>query len=211
MSRPGDAAAPRLRGPGTGALLGPPRALPAAVRRGQHAGRATCTTPANYFHAAAPPDAPRLPQAAGRVDAEVAAAPQAGGLAAGGIRPRHPFHAYPDRAVELVADDKVRRVVLCTGKVYYDLLQERETREHQRTSRSSGWSSSIRSRHDADRSELSPLQERRCRLVPGRAAEHGRLGLHRPPPGSAAIVAGRPSEPSDMPAVRQRHLRRPVC
>ncbi|HVL71769.1 MAG TPA: 2-oxoglutarate dehydrogenase E1 component [Beijerinckiaceae bacterium] len=28
----------------------------------------------------------------------------------------------------LVADDKVRRVVLCTGKVYYDLLEEREKR-----------------------------------------------------------------------------------
>jgi 2-oxoglutarate dehydrogenase E1 component len=36
-----------------------------------------CTTPANYFHVAAPPDQARLPQAAGRDDAEVAAAPQA--------------------------------------------------------------------------------------------------------------------------------------
>ena len=29
---------------------------------------------------------------------------------------------------ELVADDKIRRVVLCSGKVYYDLLEEREKR-----------------------------------------------------------------------------------
>jgi 2-oxoglutarate dehydrogenase E1 component len=31
-------------------------------------------------------------------------------------------------AVKLVRDDKVRRVVLCTGKVYYDLFEEREKR-----------------------------------------------------------------------------------
>ena len=30
--------------------------------------------------------------------------------------------------VELVADEKIRRVVMCTGKVYYDLLEEREKR-----------------------------------------------------------------------------------
>ncbi len=29
----------------------------------------------------------------------------------------------------LIADDEVRRVVLCTGKVYYDLIEEREKRE----------------------------------------------------------------------------------
>ena len=38
-SRPRAAAAARLRGPGAGALERAPRALPAAVRRGQHAGR----------------------------------------------------------------------------------------------------------------------------------------------------------------------------
>jgi len=34
----------------------------------------------------------------------------------------------PDEAVQLVADDKIRRVVLCSGKVYYDLYEEREKR-----------------------------------------------------------------------------------
>ena len=48
--RPGHAAAARLRGAGAGAFLGAARALPAALRRGQHAG-VNCTTPANYFHA----------------------------------------------------------------------------------------------------------------------------------------------------------------
>jgi 2-oxoglutarate dehydrogenase E1 component len=34
----------------------------------------------------------------------------------------------PDEKVKLVADDKIRRVVLCSGKVYYDLYDEREKR-----------------------------------------------------------------------------------
>lgn len=32
-------------------------------------------------------------------------------------------------SVNLVADEKIRRVVLCTGKVYYDLLEAREAKE----------------------------------------------------------------------------------
>jgi 2-oxoglutarate dehydrogenase E1 component len=34
----------------------------------------------------------------------------------------------PGATVKLVADDKIRRVVLCSGKVYYDLFEEREKR-----------------------------------------------------------------------------------
>jgi len=34
--------------------------------------------------------------------------------------------------VELVADDKIKRVILCTGKVYFDLMEERETRGENR-------------------------------------------------------------------------------
>jgi 2-oxoglutarate dehydrogenase E1 component len=34
----------------------------------------------------------------------------------------------PDEKIKLVADDKIRRVVLCSGKVYYDLHEEREKR-----------------------------------------------------------------------------------
>ncbi len=33
-----------------------------------------------------------------------------------------------DEKIKLVKDDKIRRVVLCTGKVYYDLYEEREKR-----------------------------------------------------------------------------------
>ena len=34
----------------------------------------------------------------------------------------------PNEKIKLVADGKIRRVVLCTGKVYYDLYEEREKR-----------------------------------------------------------------------------------
>jgi 2-oxoglutarate dehydrogenase E1 component len=35
----------------------------------------------------------------------------------------------PDEKIKLVADDKIRRVVLCSGKVYYDVYEEREKRD----------------------------------------------------------------------------------
>src|SRR5580765_1911532 len=34
----------------------------------------------------------------------------------------------PDEKIKLVGDDKIRRLVLCSGKVYYDLYEEREKR-----------------------------------------------------------------------------------
>jgi 2-oxoglutarate dehydrogenase E1 component len=34
----------------------------------------------------------------------------------------------PDEKTRLVSDDKIRRVILCSGKVYYDLYEEREKR-----------------------------------------------------------------------------------
>ena len=35
----------------------------------------------------------------------------------------------PDEKIKLMSDDKIRRVVLCSGKVYYDLYEEREKRD----------------------------------------------------------------------------------
>ena len=37
----------------------------------------------------------------------------------------------PGAETRLVADDKIRRVVLCAGKVYYDLYEDRLRRGHQ--------------------------------------------------------------------------------
>src|SRR5678810_258795 len=34
----------------------------------------------------------------------------------------------PDEKIKLVPDDKIRRVIMCSGKVYYDLYDEREKR-----------------------------------------------------------------------------------
>ena len=34
----------------------------------------------------------------------------------------------PDEPIKLVSDDKIKRIVLCSGKVYYDLYDEREKR-----------------------------------------------------------------------------------
>src|ERR1700728_662570 len=33
-----------------------------------------------------------------------------------------------DEKIKLVPDEKIRRVILCSGKVYYDLYEEREKR-----------------------------------------------------------------------------------
>jgi hypothetical protein len=88
------AAAARLRGPGAGALARPARALPAALRRGQHPGR-QLHHPGQLLPRAAPPAAPQLPQAADRHDAEVAAAPQALRLRPCRLGARHPL---PSRA-----------------------------------------------------------------------------------------------------------------
>jgi hypothetical protein len=67
------AAAARLRGPGPRAQLGPDRAVPHPVRRGQHPGRQRHHR-GPVLPRPAPPDAPRRPQAAGDLHAEVAAA-----------------------------------------------------------------------------------------------------------------------------------------
>ena len=44
------------------------------------------------------------------------------------LGPGTSFHRVLGETEKLVADDKVKRVVLCSGKVYYDLLAERTTR-----------------------------------------------------------------------------------
>ena len=97
---------------------------------------ANCTTPANLFHILrrqlhrefrkplilmTPKSLLRHKRAVSRLDE---------------MGPNTTFHRLlwddaqmmPDEKIKLVADDKIRRVVLCTGKVYYDLYEEREKR-----------------------------------------------------------------------------------
>ena len=97
---------------------------------------ANCTTPANYFHILrrqlkrdfrkplilmTPKSLLRHKRAVSRLDE---------------MGPQTTFHRLlwddaqllPDEKIKLVPDDKMRRVVLCSGKVYFDLYDEREKR-----------------------------------------------------------------------------------
>ena len=97
---------------------------------------ANCTTPANYFHILrrqlkrnirkplilmTPKSLLRHKRAVSRLDE---------------MGPKTTFHRLlwddaqflPNEKIKLVADEKIRRVVLCSGKVYYDLYEEREKR-----------------------------------------------------------------------------------
>jgi 2-oxoglutarate dehydrogenase E1 component len=97
---------------------------------------ANCTTPANYFHILrrqlkrnirkplilmTPKSLLRHKRAVSRLDE---------------MGPDTTFHRLlwddtqmlADEKIKLVADNKIRRVVMCTGKVYYDLHEEREKR-----------------------------------------------------------------------------------
>ncbi len=97
---------------------------------------ANCTTPANYFHILrrqlkrefrkplilmTPKSLLRHRRAVSRLDE---------------MGPGTSFHRLlwddaqlsPDEKIKLAPDAKIRRVVLCSGKVYYDLYEEREKR-----------------------------------------------------------------------------------
>ena len=97
---------------------------------------ANCTTPANYFHILRrqlkreirKPLILMTPKSLLRHKRVVSKLDEMG--------PGSAFHrllwddaqALPGEKIKLVADDKMRRVVLCSGKVYYDLYEEREKR-----------------------------------------------------------------------------------
>jgi 2-oxoglutarate dehydrogenase E1 component len=97
---------------------------------------ANCTTPANYFHILRrqlkrefrKPLILMTPKSLLRHRRTVSRLDEMG--------PETSFHRLlwddaqttPDEKIKLVADAKIRRVVLCSGKVYYDLYEEREKR-----------------------------------------------------------------------------------
>jgi 2-oxoglutarate dehydrogenase E1 component len=78
-----------------------------------------------------------------------------------------------------VPDDKIKRVVLCSGKVYYDLYEEREKR---------GIDDIYLLRVEqlypvplrALVHELGRFKQARVHLVSGRAAQHGRVPVPEP-------------------------------
>ena len=173
---------------------------------------ANCTTPANYFHVLrrqlkrefrkplilmTPKSLLRHKRAVSRLDE---------------MGPGTTFHRLlwddaqllPDEKIKLVADDKIRRVVMCSGKVYYDLYEEREKRGIDDV-----YLLRVEQLYPFPAKALvqraRPLQEGRDRVVPGRAAEHGRLVRSSSPTSSGcsssigastsgrAMRAGRPS------------------
>jgi 2-oxoglutarate dehydrogenase E1 component len=88
-----------------------------------------CTTPANYFHALRrqvgrnfrKPLIVMTPKSLLRHKMAVSSLKEFG--------PGSSFHRVLPEVEALVPDDKIRRVVLCSGKVYYDLLTDRQARK----------------------------------------------------------------------------------
>jgi len=97
---------------------------------------ANCTTPANYFHILRrqmrrnfrKPLILMTPKSLLRHKKATSMLKEMG--------PGSSFHRVlwddaeyrPGSTVQLVSDDKIKRVVMCSGKVYYDLLEDREKR-----------------------------------------------------------------------------------
>ena len=96
---------------------------------------ANCTTPANYFHilrrqlhrSYRKPLIMMTPKSLLRHKLAVSKAEE--------FQKRSSFHRimwddaqYGNSDTTLKADDKIKRVVMCSGKVYYDLLEERDAR-----------------------------------------------------------------------------------
>ncbi|NVJ71464.1 MAG: 2-oxoglutarate dehydrogenase E1 component [Alphaproteobacteria bacterium] len=100
-----------------------------------------CTTPANYFHALRrqmhrafrKPLVMMTPKSLLRHKRCVSSLEEFG--------PGSQFHRVlwdhaeneQDGSIKLKSDDKIKRVVLCSGKVYYDLLEERDRRKQDDT------------------------------------------------------------------------------
>ena len=136
------AAAARLRGQRARALERAARALPPVAAQ-ENIRVANCTTAAQYFHLLRRQALDAGRAAARRDDAE-------GAAAAAARRPRR-LADLADGSFQPVLDDagadkeRTRRLVLCSGKVYYDIVGH-ELRAAPTPSRSRGSSSSTRSR-----------------------------------------------------------------
>ncbi|MBX3596482.1 MAG: 2-oxoglutarate dehydrogenase E1 component [Rhizobiaceae bacterium] len=97
---------------------------------------AYCTTPANYFHILRrqlkrdfrKPLILMTPKSLLRHKRAVSTLAELSGESSFHRLLWDDAQLLPDQKIKLVKDSKIRRVVLCTGKVYYDLYEEREKR-----------------------------------------------------------------------------------
>ena len=97
---------------------------------------ANCTTPANYFHILRrqlkrdfrKPLILMTPKSLLRHKRAVSTLPEISGESSFHRLLWDDAQLLPGQAIKLVKDSKIRRVVLCSGKVYYDLYEEREKR-----------------------------------------------------------------------------------
>ncbi|GLS41899.1 2-oxoglutarate dehydrogenase subunit E1 [Mesorhizobium tianshanense] len=97
---------------------------------------AYCTTPANYFHILRrqlkrdfrKPLILMTPKSLLRHKRAVSTLPEMSGESAFHRLLWDDAQQLPGQAIKLTKDSKIRRVVLCSGKVYYDLYEEREKR-----------------------------------------------------------------------------------
>ena len=177
-----------------------------------------CTTPANFFHVLRrqlkrefrKPLIAMTPKSMLRNKRAVST------LAA--FAPGASFHrllwdhaeTHKGEKIKLATDDKIRRVVLCSGKVYYDLYEEREKRGDRRRLSAARRAALSVPAEGAGQGALA-LQESRDRLVSGGAQEHGRLESSSSPisNGCSGRSAASRSAPA-MPDVRRRRRRRPA-
>jgi len=97
---------------------------------------ANCTTPANYFHILRrqlkrdfrKPLILMTPKSLLRHKRAVSTLAEMSGESTFHRLLWDDAHILPNQPIKLVKDSKIRRVVMCSGKVYYDLYEEREKR-----------------------------------------------------------------------------------
>ena len=180
------------------------RALPPALRRRQLADRQLHHARQLFPHPQAPAP-PRVPQASGAHDAEVAAPSQARGIVVGAVRPgvelpssvvgRRPVSARSADQARSGRSDQARRAVL-RQSLLRPLRRARKARGQRYLSSARRAALSLPGpRADPG---ARPLQGRGNGMVPGGAQKHGRLELHRAESGMGARPYRRQTQASAL-------------